>query len=122
MHTYHLEKYHGQATRHECPNCHDKKSFTYYVDERGDVLNEDVGICNHVSSCGYHYTPKQYFSDNPDATERYTVGNKHEERPRIYANTRQPDCIPNKYMIEAAKRTSNLLTYLSKYFNDEALR
>ena len=65
MHTYQLEKYHGQATRHECPNCHDKKSFTYYVDERGDVLNEDVGICNHVSSCGYHYTPKQYLAITP---------------------------------------------------------
>jgi hypothetical protein len=122
MHTYHLEKYQGRATRHECPNCHDAHSFTFYIDERGDVLNEDVGMCNHVSSCGYHYTPKQYFSDNPDATERYTVGNKHEERPRIYTNTRQPDCIPNKYMIEAAKRTSNLLTYLSKYFDDVALR
>jgi hypothetical protein len=96
MHTYHLEKYQGRATRHECPNCHDAHSFTFYIDERGDVLNEDVGMCNHVSSCGYHYTPKQYFSDNPDATEAIdTVGNKHEERPSsIHATAAKdtPDC------------------------------
>jgi hypothetical protein len=37
------------------------------VDENGDYLNEAVGRCNHESSCGYHYTPKQFFADNPSA-------------------------------------------------------
>jgi hypothetical protein len=37
------------------------------VDESGDYLNEAVGRCNHESSCGYHYTPKQFFADNPSA-------------------------------------------------------
>jgi len=37
------------------------------VDENGDFLNEVVGRCNHESSCGYHYTPKQFFADNPSA-------------------------------------------------------
>ena len=30
-------------------------------------MNEVVGRCNHESSCGYHYTPKQFFADNPSA-------------------------------------------------------
>ena len=25
-----------------------------------------VGRCDHENSCGYHYTPKDYFHDNPD--------------------------------------------------------
>ncbi len=37
------------------------------MDENGDYLNEAVGRCNHESSCGYHYTPKQFFADNPSA-------------------------------------------------------
>ncbi len=69
MHTYHLEKYQGRATRHECPNCHDTHSFTLYVDEAGDMLDEAVGRCNHVSSCGYHYTPKEYFTNHPEAID-----------------------------------------------------
>lgn len=37
-----------------------------YVDEAGDPLHEYVGRCDHESSCGYHYTPKQFFADHPD--------------------------------------------------------
>ena len=27
-------------------------------------------MCNHINSCGYHYTPKEYFRDNPAVKER----------------------------------------------------
>ena len=40
------------------------RSFTYYVDESGTPLHPSVGRCNHESSCGYHYTPKEYFHDH----------------------------------------------------------
>ena len=33
MGNYTLQKYKGTATRHTCPSCGDKRSFTYYVDE-----------------------------------------------------------------------------------------
>ena len=32
---YQLQKYQTKASRHECPNCHDPHSFTYYVDDNG---------------------------------------------------------------------------------------
>ena len=32
--------------------------------ETGQQLPEQVGICNRKDSCGYHYTPKQFFADN----------------------------------------------------------
>ena len=28
-------------------------------------INDNVGKCNRLDKCGYHYTPKQYFTDNP---------------------------------------------------------
>ena len=66
MKNYSLQGYKGVATRHTCPNCGDKRSFAYYVDEENMPLHPSVGRCNHESSCGYHYTPKQYFQDHPE--------------------------------------------------------
>ena len=66
MKKYSLQAYKGVATRHTCPNCGDKRSFAYYVDEENTPLHPSVGRCNHESSCGYHYTPKQYFQDHPE--------------------------------------------------------
>ena len=66
-HTYFLQPYKGPGSRFTCPACEDKHCFSLYVDENGDYLNEAVGRCNHESSCGYHYTPKQFFTDNPTA-------------------------------------------------------
>ena len=61
MSNYSLQRYKGTATRHICPNCGDRHSFAYYVDEQNIPLHPTVGRCNHESGCGYHYTPKQYF-------------------------------------------------------------
>ena len=66
MKNYSLQGYKGMATRHACPNCGDKRSFAYYVDEENTPLHPSVGRCNHESSCGYHYTPKQYFQNHPE--------------------------------------------------------
>ena len=66
-HNYSLQRYSGPGSRFTCPACGEKHCFTLYVDESGDYLNEAVGRCNHESRCGYHYTPKQFFADNPTA-------------------------------------------------------
>lgn len=50
-----------------CPQC-GKREFKCYVDnERGEYMSEHVGMCNRLNNCGYHYTPKQFFTDNPNA-------------------------------------------------------
>ena len=64
---YHLQKYSGISSRHTCPNCGAKHSFVLYVDENNEPIHETVGRCNHESSCGYNYTPSQYFHDHPDS-------------------------------------------------------
>ena len=63
---FHLQKYkHGSKIT--CPECKRKRCFTRYVDEEGIIAFPDtVGRCDHEHSCGYHYTPKDFFHDNPD--------------------------------------------------------
>ena len=50
-----------------CPACHGKRCFRKYIDEEGKIIFPDtVGRCDHENHCAYHYTPKQFFADNPD--------------------------------------------------------
>jgi Domain of unknown function (DUF6371) len=50
-----------------CPEC-GKREFKRYVDnETGDYMAEHLGLCNRLNNCGHHYTPKQFFADNPNA-------------------------------------------------------
>jgi len=68
---YSLQKYTGTGSRHLCPKCNDKKSLTLYVDDSGHPIASTVGRCNHISGCGYHVTPKQYFESNGVALPKY---------------------------------------------------
>jgi hypothetical protein len=71
-----LEKYRGIKSRHICPACHHKNEFTRFVDDAGRYIADNVGICNRASKCGYLYTPKQFFADNPTFQKLAQVGVK----------------------------------------------
>ena len=64
---YQLEKYRGRGSRYVCPQCGRKYTFTRYIDthNNNEYVNDKVGKCHRVDKCGYHYTPHQYFEDNP---------------------------------------------------------
>ena len=67
---FHLQKY-RLGSKTVCPECGRKACFTRYIDEAGEISFPDsVGMCDHINSCGYHYTPKEYFRDNPAVKER----------------------------------------------------
>ena len=70
-----LEKYRGISTRYTCPQCGRKHTFTRYIDteNNNNYLSDNVGKCNRLDKCGYHYTPKQYFTDNPCERDKYLV-------------------------------------------------
>ena len=38
-----------------------------YIDTENNnqYLSVRVGKCNRLDKCGYHYTPREYFTDNP---------------------------------------------------------
>lgn len=64
---FHLQKY-KLGNRYACPQCGRKRCFARYIDEEGQIVFPDnVGRCDHEQSCGYHYSPSDYFKDNPDA-------------------------------------------------------
>ena len=64
-HRYILQPYKGMASRYNCPDCNQKGKFARYIDtETSQQLGDKVGKCERSDRCGYHYTPKKYFSDN----------------------------------------------------------
>ena len=64
---YQLERYRGRGSRYVCPQCGRKYVFSRYIDthNNNEYVNDNVGKCHRVDKCGYHYTPHQYFEDNP---------------------------------------------------------
>lgn len=78
---FHLEKYH-RGSKTACPECGRKSCFTRYIDESGEMtFLPNVGKCDHEHSCGYHYTPKDYFREHPDV-----AGSLRQERRPQTAN------------------------------------
>lgn len=112
-----LEKYTGRASRHKCPKCGDPHSFVYYLDgNTGQPIDESCGRCNHESRCGYHYTPKQFFIDNPGERERTVVP----ARPRPAKPQQQeqkPGYIPFQYVEKSASPKSDFVYFLCSLFD-----
>lgn len=50
-----------------CPACGRRKCFVRYIDthHNNQYVAEQVGKCDHQHSCGYHYTPAQFYRDHP---------------------------------------------------------
>ena len=93
---YQLERYRGPGTRYRCPQCGRKGTFSRYIDTLNNniYISDNVGICNRIDKCGYHYTPKQYYTDNPWKRDNATTnsgwmdGQKH--RKTIHPSTPPP--------------------------------
>ena len=87
---FHLQKY-RPGSKTACPECGRKSCFTRYIDEAGEISFPDsVGMCDHINSCGYHYTPKEYFRDNPAVKERLS----EQERSNHTPTAARPAAIP----------------------------
>ena len=87
---FHLEKYH-RGNKVACPECKRKACFTRYIDESGEItFPPHVGKCDHENSCGYHYTPREYFHDHPDVTQVRSQGLQKPPRPTVKISTSLP--------------------------------
>ncbi|MDD4386070.1 MAG: DUF6371 domain-containing protein [Bacteroidales bacterium] len=111
-----LRPYAGKESRTICPQCKKPHSFTLYLDgNTNQPISPTVGICNHANSCGYHYTPKQYFIDNPHKRESNFTG-----RPtRIIQRTEPPKpigLIPTQYLNKTQSTDSNFVYFLTNLF------
>lgn len=112
-----MQKYKGRATRHECPQCHDQHSFVFYVDDDGNIIDKSVGRCNHESSCGYHYTPKEWFRDNQHIQHQQWV-----KRIQVDIKPRDPDFIDPNYVLRSASLNSDLVYYLCGLIPADTIR
>ena len=120
---YKLEKYRTKASRHECPNCHRRHSFTYYVDDMGQPLDPLCGRCNHESSCGYHYTPKQFFQDHPKSPvpKSYVPSPMSPVSRPMSPVSRPMSTIPFDYVARSASYNSTFVRFLCGLFDRDTL-
>ncbi len=99
---YTLERYRGLSTRYICPQCGRKHTFTRYIDTENNnqYISDNVGKCNRLDKCGYHYTPRQYFTDNPHKRDKY-LGEDGSLRPCGYHYT------PKQYFTDNPHKREN---------------
>jgi len=111
---YQLEPYKGK--KHRCPQCNHEKRFVYYIDiDTNEIINETVGRCERVDSCGYHFTPSQYFDQNKVTEFDPTIFT-----PKKIIIKKETSFIDNSLFVESQKNTSNSFTqYLIQLFGVE---
>lgn len=77
----HLQPYKGKSTRHTCPACKTKQSFTLYLDgNTGQPIHSTVGKCNREIKCKYHYTPRQFFHDHPELKNNHSISQPYHQQ------------------------------------------
>lgn len=113
-----LEKSNGKGKKkYQCPSCNKPKRFTKYVDDEGEYIDESVGMCDRSGSCGYHYTPKQYYSDNPIDKPNFNI------KPKQPEPKREPSFIP----FDIAEKSgyhfgqNNFVQHLFKLFDSDTV-
>ena len=96
-----LERYNGRSSRYPCPSCEKPHQFTRYLNvQTSEPVSERVGICNRQAQCGYHYTPKQFFTDNPNYNS-FTPSYQDTYKPKPRASER----VAGTVAWEVVKRT-----------------
>ena len=122
---FHLQKY-KPGSKISCPSCGKARCFTRYIDDEEEISFPDsVGICDHINSCGYHYSPKVYFHDNPDVlqtgAERPPVLKRRVMAPKpIQDNSFLPSYIPKDDMMKNLTHyeMNPLFLYLSEIWGE----
>jgi hypothetical protein len=106
MYQFELEK---GSQKYHCPACSQKWLVRYVRSNTNEHLASDVGRCDRESKCGYHFTPKMYFVENPQAVAASQNGrihgqafiNKNGSQAKYEAPTltQKTDYIEKRYLI-----------------------
>lgn len=123
---FHLQKY-RLGSKTTCPNCGRRRCFVRYIDEQGSIsFPGNVGKCDHENSCGYHYTPKEYFNDYPDVLSRNQGVSESFQLTACKSVEKKPVCIAPSYIASSYvdKSLSHyeinpLYRYLCNVFGEE---
>lgn len=131
-----LQPYKGASTRHVCPSCKTKQTFTLYLDGNTDQpIHSTVGKCNREIKCGYHYTPRQFFIDYPEKNNNQSKKRPTKSQPSIsrtsnkYSRDEKQSTapvnisfIPYKYVKQSASYNSHFVRFLCDYFPKEKIQ
>lgn len=121
-HRFRLQPYKGISTRYTCPECKQKHCFTRYIDTEGKIqFPSYVGRCDHEQRCGYHYTPSDYFKDNPSVQEQLSEERKPVFIPKAAEHPKPISNIPSE-IVEASMQhyeANNLFSFLCLKFGRE---
>lgn len=123
-----LQKYKGKSTRYKCPSCGRMQSFTLYLDgNTHEPIHQTVGRCNREIKCGYHYTPKQYFTDNPQKLPSHQgegLGVRSLSPPLrggwVGSGVRFGE-IPFSYLKNSLSPASNFVSFLQTHFSEDQI-
>lgn len=121
MMQYTLDKRSGKK-KYQCPGCGHQRTFTRYIHfETFEDLDENVGICDRENNCAYHYTPKQFFMDNPDKKTFQKISKyKMEELPKRF------DVLEKRFLELSLHNlnsySNHFFAYISGKFGEEKAR
>jgi hypothetical protein len=57
----------------KCPGCGQLTLVRYQDNETKELLPEDIGRCDRENSCGFHRTPKEYFSETGNKRDQVFI-------------------------------------------------
>lgn len=126
-----LQPYKGTGTRHTCPQCNTNKSFTLYLNgDTHEPINPKVGICNRLIKCAYHYTPKQFFQDNPHLVETWRATSHTKPNTTSRTNSKKPfnqpkeiiTGLPFSLVEKSASYRSNFVRFLCEFMTEEQIK
>jgi len=110
MYRYILEPYTGRGSRHPCPSCNRPGRYKRYIDTATkQPLADHVGKCDRAESCGYHFTPRDYYAQRPPTILRQA----QDDSPRF-------DTLPRKLVDDTAKeyQHNNFIKFLIPRFGE----
>ncbi|RLD86127.1 MAG: hypothetical protein DRJ07_01550 [Bacteroidetes bacterium] len=109
-------KLHKEPKKQICPSC-EKRRFVRYIDlEKNEILPEIVGRCDREVSCGYHFTPKQYFETKGVLTTYHSHKVITKEDPPTYHDA--------KLITQSGRnfKQNNFIQYLKSIFNEDQVK
>lgn len=121
-HRFILEPYKGIGTRHTCPKCNNKRCLSRYIDTEKQIeFPSYVGRCDREQKCTYHFTPHDYFEQNPFEKDRYASQRTFAPTKKGYAKPIETSYIETSLMENSLKLYSNnrLYQFLSSQFGDD---
>jgi hypothetical protein len=120
-HRYILMPYKGRSSRSKCPQCNKDHEFAPYIDteDNNNIVADHVGRCNREESCGYHFTPKQYFDETGNSPIQTEI-----KEPVVQQPAPKPiNFHPHSYLQVSVKASlmqhNNLFKYLAALFTEK---